>query len=142
MVDIVDERLAGLYPEHFAIIRRRFEGALAECGFDAIVIGAGVHVMRFLDDQPHPFSANPHLVLWLPLLAHPGSSLIFRPGERPRLVIFQADDYWHKPPTPPGAPWAEHFDMEIVAGEYSDDNPEHVAQLFAHLDSCRRKMIR
>ncbi len=26
------------------------------------------------------------------------------------------------------------FDMEVIAGEYSDSNPEHVAQLFAHLD--------
>jgi AGCS family alanine or glycine:cation symporter len=26
------------------------------------------------------------------------------------------------------------FDMHIVAGEYTDDNPTHVAQLFAHLD--------
>jgi AGCS family alanine or glycine:cation symporter len=26
------------------------------------------------------------------------------------------------------------FDMEIVAGGFSDDDPEHVAQLFAHLD--------
>lgn len=26
------------------------------------------------------------------------------------------------------------FDMEVVAGNYSDQNPEHVGQLFAHLD--------
>jgi AGCS family alanine or glycine:cation symporter len=26
------------------------------------------------------------------------------------------------------------FDMEVIAGVYSDDNPDHVAQLFAHLD--------
>jgi AGCS family alanine or glycine:cation symporter len=26
------------------------------------------------------------------------------------------------------------FDMEVVAGRYSDSEPEHVAQLFAHLD--------
>lgn len=134
MADTVDKRLAELYPEHFVTIRSRFEGALAECGFDAIVIGAGVHIMRFLDDQPHPFNANPHLVLWLPLLAHPGSCLIFRPGERPRLVIFQADDYWHKPPAPPGAPWAGHFDIEVATTKKGVDSaltslPERTAFL-------------
>jgi AGCS family alanine or glycine:cation symporter len=30
------------------------------------------------------------------------------------------------------------FDMEVVAGRYSDSEPEHVAQLFAHLDLIPR----
>ena len=117
MADTVDKRLTELYPEHFATISGRFEAALTECGFDAVVIGAGVHVMRFLDDQPHPFNPNPHFVLWLPLLAHPESCLVFRPGERPRLIVYQPDDYWHKPSPLPGAPWADHFDIDIATSK-------------------------
>ena len=114
MADTVDKRLTELYPAHFATIRDRFTAALGECGFDAVVVGTGVEIMRFLDDQAHPFIPNPHLVQWLPLLEHPESCLIFAPGARPRLVIYQPDDYWHQPPTLPGAPWAEHFDIEVT----------------------------
>lgn len=134
MADTVDKRLSELYPAHFAAVRDRFEAALSECGFDAVVIGAGVHIMRFLDDQPHPFNTNPHLLVWLPLMAHPESCLIFRPGERPRLVVYQPDDYWHKPPPLPGAPWAEHFDVEVARtksaiGDELKGLPEHTAYL-------------
>lgn len=114
MAETVDKRLADLYPAHFDAVCRRFTGALAECGFDALVIGAGIEVMRFLDDQAHPFVPNPHIVQWLPLLAHPGSCLVFRPETTPRLVIHQPDDYWHRPPDLPGEPWAGHFDIEVA----------------------------
>ncbi len=134
MVDTADKRLIELYPRHFDVIRQRFENALHECGFDAVVIGAGVEVMRFLDDQAHPFIPNPHLVLWLPLLAHPQSCLVFVPGERPRLLIFRPDDYWHKPSPIPGAPWQDHFDVEIMTATEQIDKalvalPEHTAFL-------------
>ncbi|MFW2405376.1 MAG: Xaa-Pro dipeptidase [Gammaproteobacteria bacterium] len=134
MADTADKRLFELYPAHFDLIRRRFEKALRECGFDAIVIGAGVEVMRFLDDQAHPFIPNPHLVQWLPLLAHPQSCLVFVPGDRPRLLIFRPDDYWHKPPPLPGVPWANHFDIEIATttdqiGTVLNALPEHTAFL-------------
>ena len=112
----VDKRLTELYPAHFAAIAERFCAALADTGYDAIVIGAGVEIMRFLDDQPHPFIANPHLVQWLPLNAHPESALIYRPETRPRLIVYQPDDYWYQPPTLPGEPWARHFDI-VPAGK-------------------------
>lgn len=134
MADTVDKRLCDLYPQHFATIRDRFAAALHECGFDAVVIGAGVQIMRFLDDQPHPFNANPHLLSWLPLNAHPGSCLVFRPGEVPRLVIYRPDDYWHEPPPLPGAPWADHYDVETAItkaqfGKALAGLPEHTAYL-------------
>jgi len=114
MAHTVDQRLVDLYPAHVATIRRRFEAAMAESGFDAVVVGAGVHIMRFLDDQPHPFVANPHFLQWLPLTRHADSCLIHVPGDKPRIVVYRPDDYWHKPQPLPGPPWAEHFDIEVV----------------------------
>lgn len=114
MADTVDKALADLYPAHFTTIRDRYDAALSECGFDALVIGAGVHVMRLFDDQSHPFIVNPHLVQWLPLTNHADSCLVHIPGSVPRLVVYQPDDYWHKQSPLPGAPWAEHFDIEVV----------------------------
>jgi len=134
MADTVDKRLAELYPAHFATIRDRFGAALSESGFDAVVIGAGVHVMRFLDDQPHPFVTNPHFAQWLPLPRNAGSCLIFVPGSTPRLLISRAEDYWHKPKPLPGPPWAEWFDVEVVTTPNAIDAalgalPEHTAFL-------------
>ncbi|MFQ5634282.1 MAG: Xaa-Pro dipeptidase [Gammaproteobacteria bacterium] len=134
MADTVDKRLADLYPAHFATVRDRFTAALGECGFDAVVIGAGVEIMRFLDDQAHPFVPNPHLVQWLPLLSHPGSCLVFEPGSEPRLVIHRPDDYWFRPPALPVEPWAEYFDIEVAGthkavGDSLKNLPERTAYL-------------
>ncbi|TDJ45730.1 MAG: Xaa-Pro dipeptidase [Gammaproteobacteria bacterium] len=109
----VDKHLAELYPAHLDTVRRRFDEALAACELDAVVIGAGVEIYFFCDDQTYPYKPNPHLLQWLPLTRHPESCLVYTPGERAKLIIYQPDDFWHAPPELPGAPWAEHFDIEV-----------------------------
>lgn len=110
----VDKRLAELYPSHLDTVRHRFDEALSASGWDAVVIGAGVEITFFLDDQNYPYKPNPHLLQWLPLTRHPESCLIYTPGGRGQLIVYRPDDFWHKPPEPPGAPWAEHFDIEVA----------------------------
>ncbi|MEN8198372.1 MAG: M24 family metallopeptidase, partial [Pseudomonadota bacterium] len=109
-----DAELAALYPLHIDALKGRFGAALATAGFDTVVIGAGTTSYRFLDDQAHPFRPNPHFVQWLPLLRHPDSCLVFRPGKRPRLIVYRPDDYWHAPPALPEAPWSDPFDIQVT----------------------------
>lgn len=103
-----------LYPAHVAVLQERYEAAAARLGFDAIVVGSGVVQYRWLDDQPHRYVASPHFLQWAPLEEHPGSAVVFRPGQRPALVVCAAEDYWHEPPARP-EPWvAAEFQLHVV----------------------------
>ncbi|MCC7257542.1 MAG: Xaa-Pro dipeptidase [Gammaproteobacteria bacterium] len=103
-----------LYPAHVAEMTRRYAEAADQGGFDALVIGSGVPEYHFQDDQAVPFVANPFFRQWVPLLEHPGSSLVFEIGRRPVLVVLQPADYWHQPPALPAAAIAGQFDLRVI----------------------------
>ncbi|HEX2013563.1 MAG TPA: Xaa-Pro dipeptidase [Roseateles sp.] len=110
------------YAQHLAGLQARAEAALARCGYDALLIAAGIEKYAFLDDRPYLFQPNPHFKLWAPLTAHPCSWLLIRPGKQPRLVYYQPDDYWHVPPSAPNGFWVEHFELVVIG------RPEDAAQ--------------
>lgn len=110
----MSDNLNKLYAEHLSVVKTRFDQALAHTGFDAVIIGAGMHRYRFRDDLTYPFFVNSYLKQWVPLDEHPGSALIYGPGSTPRLVIQRVDDYWHQPPPLPGEPWSEYLEITIV----------------------------
>ena len=115
MLTTVNEAVAALYPDHLRIVKARTDEALAATDYDSVVIGAGTGILHFLDDQTYPFKPNPHIVQWLPLHQHPESVLLYRPGETPRLLVYQLDDFWHTPPELPGEPWAQQIDIVAVS---------------------------
>jgi Xaa-Pro dipeptidase len=103
------------YAAHLRTLLRRFDAALAATGFDAVVIGAGLPVTIFGDDQDHPYRAEPRFVQWAPLLAHPGSLLAYRPGRRPVLCVVMPDDYWHQAAPVPNGEWLQLLDVHLVS---------------------------
>ena len=104
-----------LYPAHLSTIKARVDDALQRGGFDRLIVASGIEKMRFLDDMPIPFRPNPQFKAWLPLNHHPHSWIAYTPGERPLLVYYQPDDYWHVPPSAPEGEWVEHFDIRVIA---------------------------
>ena len=102
------------YQKHVEMVQGHWEQALAEEGFDAVLIHAGSKLLSFLDDYEYPFRCNPHLLWWAPLLSQHDSALWVRPGRKPKLYYYQPDDYWHTPPADPESWWAVHFDVEVV----------------------------
>ena len=106
--------LDALFPAHVATLSATVSRALAAVGAGALVVGAGIARMRFLDDQPDPFSVNPHFKAWAPVLDAPGSFIVYVPGHRPVLLFHQPQDYWHKPPATPSGAWLESFDVAIL----------------------------
>lgn len=102
------------YAQHLAALQQRAEAALARCGFDALLMASGVEKYAFLDDRPYLFAPNPHFKHWLPLTQHPHSWLLIRPGQKPLLVYYQPDDYWHVPPSAPSGFWVDHFEIRII----------------------------
>lgn len=110
----VSQDIGALYARHLAEQQRRTEHALARGGYDALLIAAGIEKFAFLDDRPYVFQPNPHFKLWAPLIQHPDSWLVIRPGHKPRLVYVQPEDYWHVPPAAPSGFWVEHFELIVV----------------------------
>lgn len=113
------------YTQHLSRLQAQAETALARCGFDALLIAAGIEKYAFLDDRPYLFQPNPHFKLWAPLSAHPNSWLLIRPGHKPRLVYYQPDDYWHVPPSDPSGFWVEHFELIVIGS--AEAAREHLA---------------
>ena len=110
----MSDTFASLYPAHLSTLRERADRALAIGGFDSLLIAAGSPLRKFLDDQDYPFTVSPHFNHWLPLTDAPGSWIIHKPGEKPKLVFVQPRDYWHVVPQAPSGFWVEHFDIVIV----------------------------
>jgi Xaa-Pro dipeptidase len=100
-----------LYAEHLRIVMQRTDIALAQSGFDALVIHAGTPPMLFLDDQAYPYKVNPHFKAWVPILDNPESILIYAPGSRPRVLFHRPEDYWHKPAPLPSDLWTRQVEI-------------------------------
>jgi Xaa-Pro dipeptidase len=112
---MADNRAMSPYAQHLATLQSQAESALARCGFDALVIASGIEKLAFLDDRPYLFQPNPHFKHWLPLVQHPNSWLVVRPGHKPRVVYHQPDDYWHVPPSAPSGEWVEHVELIVIS---------------------------
>ena len=106
--------LASLYDDHIRIQKSRTDAALASCGFDALAIYAGRAPLKFLDDQPYPFTVNPHFRLWTPQTDAQDCWIVYRPGATLQLIFLQPIDYWHKPPAVPSDDWTKHFGISVI----------------------------
>ena len=97
------------YDHHLEWVCAQLEQALAETGFDSLLIYSGHAPLRFRDDQHYPFRCNPQF-RWLVPEAFARSWLSYTPGNRPLLLLYQPDDYWHSVPTLPDTAWSELLD--------------------------------
>jgi Xaa-Pro dipeptidase len=105
----------------------RTDKALAETGFDALVIRAGAPPVQFLDDQDYPFKVNPHFKAWLPIIDNPRSILIYVPGRKPTVLFHQPNDFWHKAAKLPQDSWTAALDWQVMPDDA--DAAEHWAKL-------------
>ncbi len=110
-IDTLDD----LYLRHLQVLTERTDRCLAASGFDALVIQAGTPPMIFLDDQEYPYKVNPHFKAWVPITDNPSCLLVYRPGDRPRVLFHQPDDYWHKPADLPRGAWTSAVDVTPMA---------------------------
>jgi Xaa-Pro dipeptidase len=122
--------LAPLFDDHIRIQRQRTDDAMANCNFDTLAIHAGSPHLLFLDDHSYPFKPNPHFKLWVPLEDAVDCWLLYRPGEKLRLIFLQPADYWHKPPSLPQGFWTRHFQIEVIR------EPAEARRHLTHLGRC------
>lgn len=118
-MNFIDAPIDDLYAVHVCVLVERYARILADTNHEQVLIHSGTQLSTFLDDKTYPFQVNPHFKAWLPLLDAEQSLLLIKPGIRPILFYYQADDYWHKPAADPSGYWTEHFDMHVIRS--SDD---------------------
>lgn len=104
-----------LFDAHLQVVMKRSAAALASSGYDALLLHAGTPPLLFLDDHHLPFRAQAPFKVWAPLADAPDSFVFFAPGRKPRLLIHQPVDYWHKSPSLPDAYWTAAFDIVSCA---------------------------
>jgi Xaa-Pro dipeptidase len=103
-----------LYAAHIKSLCQRYDRALEASDFDAVLIGAGQAPPVYRDDQHYPYRAEALFLQWAPLLAHPGSALLYRPGREPLLLVLEPADYWHQAAPIPGGPWQRALDIRVI----------------------------
>jgi Xaa-Pro dipeptidase len=106
-----EDSLDQLYIQHLQTQMQRADQALAANGFDALVIHAGCPPTLFLDDQDYPYKVNPHFKAWVPIVDNPRCLLVYSPGNKPQVLFYQPNDYWHKSAALPEAPWAAAVEL-------------------------------
>jgi len=108
------QNLAANYPAHLQSIRSRHDDALAETGFDHVVIFSGSERVIFLDDSAYPFKVNAHFKSWVPIVDNPDSFVVYTPGKKPVLLYYQPLDYWYEPAADPAGFWVDQFDVVMI----------------------------
>jgi Xaa-Pro dipeptidase len=99
------------YSRHVAVLQERAERALAETGFDRLLIHSGRVHEYFADDQEAPFKPGGHFAHWSPVEG-PAHLLEVRPGKRARLLRVTPPDFWYEPPA--AAPAFVSRSIEVV----------------------------
>ncbi len=105
----------GLFTAHIEAVQQRTAAALEATGYDSLLVHAGTPPLLFLDDHHLPFRVQAPFKVWAPLADAPDSFVFFAPGRKPRLLIHQPADYWHKSPELPQAYWTDAFEIVSCA---------------------------
>ena len=113
MIDLAE--LTRLYQDHVDGLGRHYGEALAETGYDAVVLHSGTPKKRSLfDDQFWPVRMTPHFQHWLPLVCT-HSAVVVEAGKKPKLVWMSELDFWEAPPKPETDHFWSSFEVVEVA---------------------------
>jgi Xaa-Pro dipeptidase len=99
------------YAEHIQILQERTLEAIQRESIDGLIIHSGQGKVMFLDDNYYPYTVNPHFKAWLPIIDNPCCWLVVNGTDKPKLIFYRPEDFWHKVPPEPTDFWVEHFDI-------------------------------
>ena len=91
------------YDAHFNHLREVYDRALKNHNFESLIVYSGAIKNRFQDDIQYPFIVNLQFKAIVPLCDAPESWVVWKPSEKPLLLLFQPDDFWHGTPELPSS---------------------------------------
>jgi Xaa-Pro dipeptidase len=104
-----------LYAAHINELCQRYDRALEACGTSTQCCSApGRRRPCIATTSTTPTARKPLFLQWVPLLAHPGSALLYRPGRKPLLLVLEPADYWHQAAPVPDGPWQRALDIRVI----------------------------
>lgn len=103
-----------LYQQHIKENQNRVIQVLARENLQGLVIHSGQLKRQFLDDMHYPFKCNPLFKAWLPLTDNPNCWLIVNGSDKPQLIFYRPEDFWHKVPDEPSDFWVSEFEIKIL----------------------------
>ncbi|WP_237057831.1 Xaa-Pro dipeptidase [Microbulbifer sediminum] len=104
-----------LYATHMATLRQRYDQILEETGFDTLNVLSGRPKVQFLDDNYYPFRVNPQFKALVPVTDNPHSWVIYRRGQKPKLLFYRPVDFWHYVPPAPQTFWSDEYEIELLS---------------------------
>ena len=123
-------QIAQSYDAHFNHLREVYDRALDNHQFEQLIVYSGAIKNRFQDDIQYPFFVNLQFKAIVPLCDAPESWVIWKPSEKPLLLLFQPDDFWHGTPELPSAFWSSYY--EIIPLREKED----AQQYFGNTKHC------
>ncbi len=102
-----------LFRQHIRIQQERITQVLSACSLDGIIISSGLPITYYADDSDAPFRPTPHFNHWCPERS-PYHLLHLRTQQKPRLIFFSPNDFWHEAPTLMQSEWADEFEIVRV----------------------------
>lgn len=109
---------ADLFAEHFNQLRDRYDRLLLANDLEVLAIHAGQVKRHFMDDSEYTFRVNPHFKALCPQSDAAHSWILCRAGQKPTLIFFSAQDYWHSAPDIDHADWLGMFHVELISAPH------------------------
>lgn len=106
-----DITLLSLQLDHLKTLQARYESALADQGFDSLLIASGAAPYRYGDDQAWHFQGYGPFLHWTGLTGREHCWLWVRVGHKPVLWLYQPVDFWHASEPLPEEPWQTFIDV-------------------------------
>lgn len=112
------------YPAHLAYLQRGYEAALAQHGYDAVVLCAGSPAAKNrFDDQSWPLNPTPAFAHWCPL-READAYIVVRAGKRPQLVRTITEDFWEEGQPPESEHFWDGFEVVETRGNAHESLPK------------------
>lgn len=111
MGDVELAAIEALYPAHVRHLDAVYARALAEAGYDAVVIHSGTPLKKVsYDDQYWSLRPTPFFQHWVALY-EASCFLVVQPGKKTRLFWPEAHDFWERPAPPESTAFAATLDV-------------------------------
>lgn len=124
-----DDALLSLQTDHLKELQARYESALAEHGYDSLLIASGAAPYRYGDDQAWHFQGYGPFLHWTGLAGREHCWLWIRAGHKPVLWLFEPVDFWHANSPLAEEPWRQFIEVRSSASPEAPllDDPESLA---------------
>jgi Xaa-Pro dipeptidase len=126
----LQSQLAQSYDAHFNHLREVYDRALDNHHFESLIVYSGAIKKQFLDDIPYPFFVNLQFKAIVPLCDAPESWVVWIPSDKPLLLLFQPEDFWHGTPDIPSTFWSSYFEIIPI------NEKEDAQQYFGNTKHC------